>query len=93
MNAKEMLQVIDGRREMANSIYAKLDFMYDQTQKMLKAIEEGKDKDRCFEYWVSLIDKMETESEADKAYYNYHITRLVELIEEWYKAFKQMPIN
>lgn len=86
MIANEMLEVISSRKDVVNQVFAKIEYMYEQTEKMLLAIESGKDKDKCFEHWITLIDTMDTESKSDVEYYNYHVLHLVSLIDGWYKS-------
>lgn len=86
MTVDDLTQVITSRRDKLKEHHEKIDDFYKATERMFIAVENGTCIDKCFEYWVTLIDKMENFSDKDKDYYNYHATNLVALVEDWYKA-------
>jgi len=86
MTAKDMNEIVSKRQDKMNLAQSKCNFLYDKTVAMLYALEQGKDKDACFSYWVTLIDKMEGFSRAERDYYSAHATGLVHLIEDYMKG-------
>ena len=85
MTAKDMLEIVDKRQQKSQLARAKVDDLYINTKKLLYALEEGKDIDWCFRYWVKLIEKMDGFSEEEREYYTKHGTGLVHLIEDYVK--------
>lgn len=86
MKTQDMIEIVEKRLEKSLSAREKVDGLYDNTIRMLNAIEQGRSEDVCLKHWVSLIDPMEGYSNEEKEYYTAHASGLVFLIEDFVKA-------
>lgn len=85
MTTKDMLEIVEQRQQKSQLARAKVDDLYTNTKKLLYALEEGKDKDWCFNHWVKLIEAMDGFSTEEREYYSKHASGLVHLIEDYVK--------
>ena len=85
MTTKDMLEIVEQRQAKSQLARAKVDDLYNNTTKLLYALEQGKDKDWCFTHWVKLIENMEGFSTEEREYYSQHAAGLVHLIEDYIK--------
>ena len=83
MTGQEMQTVVQSRWDKSVTVQEKVNTIYDNTIKMLKAIDEGVDTDKLYTRWVELIDKMECYDKEDRAYYNSHASHLAHLLDDY----------
>jgi len=87
MEAKEMQTIVAERIRRIELIRAKTDYIYKRTQDMLTALDNGVDKDECFEHWVKLFNEDTSGfSKEEKDYYLAQCSGLVNLISDFMKS-------
>ena len=87
MTAKEIQAILDSRIAKMEVIRVKIDFIYKRTADMLAAMDNGADKDECFDHWVKLFNEDLSEySTEEQRYFTDVCTGLVGLVDGWVKV-------
>ena len=83
MTGQEMQTVVQSRWDKSVTVQEKVNTIYENTIKMLKAIDSGVDSDKLYTRWIELIDKMDGYDKEDGAYYNNHASHLAHLLDDY----------
>jgi len=86
MEVSAMQKIVSERIRRIELIRAKTDYIYKRTQDMLTALDNGADKDECFELYVKMFDvDMSDFSTEEKDYFVAHCNGLVNLVSDFMK--------
>ena len=90
MTTEEMRKCVEFRKGNMDAVRAKIDYIYQRTFDMFDALDANKDKDACFEYWITLFNEdMSSYSKEEREYFTAVCSGLVHLIDDFMK-FKEV---